>query len=530
MIQILLAAFLVFLTILYLRFKSKTSFWRRQGVAEEPATFPFGSQCIWDSIFQRIAFTQITDAAYKNHPEAPLVGIYETFGTPSVVIRDLDLAKQILVKDFDKFTERKPIGQEFVAAHSKNNHYMAKMLTELTGKEWKRTRASLTPIFTSGKLKGMVPLMHKVADECNLHLETLCGQNIESKEFMKNFALDVIVSTGFGFDSNTFKDPDNIFKKNADLMIGKKMDFQMILFFFLFFISPKLLKWIDMPFLNKDATLFFANMVLQSIEQRKKDGTRRNDLIDHVLDVMAKESKKETDLKNLEEEGDEGAVDSGVSHHWTQDEVKEVLVANSLLMFLAGFDTVSSTASVMLHFLAKNQHVQEKLYQEISNAIQEYGDEKLDYATIMKLPYLDMVLLESHRCYPVTHLDRASGTDYKVPGTDIVIPKNTFVRIPVPAIGKDAKYFPDPETFNPENFTEEKKAERHSFAYGGFGQGPRNCIAKRFATMEVKIAVARIVAKFNVLPCEKTVDELIPDPKSRSFLPKGDFWFTVEKR
>jgi len=48
--------------------------------------------------------------------------------------------------------------------------------------------------------------------------------------------------------------------------------------------------------------------------------------------------------------------------------------------------------------------------------------------------------------------------------------------------------------------------------------------------MEVKLALARIIYKFKVLPCQKTVDELIPDPTSRSFQPKGELWFTVEKR
>ena len=80
------------------------------------------------------------------------------------------------------------------------------MLTEIRGKEWKKTRSSLTPIFTSGKLKAMVPMIHKVADNCNTYLEGQTGKDIEGKDLIKTFALDVIVSTGFGFEINSFEE------------------------------------------------------------------------------------------------------------------------------------------------------------------------------------------------------------------------------------------------------------------------------------------------------------------------------------
>ena len=148
----------------------------------------------------------------------------------------------------------------------------------------------------------------------------------------------------------------------------------------------------------------------------------------------------------------------------------------------------------------------------------------------MNLPYMEMFFQESLRMYPLTHLERASNTAYKIPGTEITLPKDLLVRFPAPSIVKDPKYFPNPEVFNPENFTAANKNARHSLASGGFGHGPRNCIAQRFATMEVKIVVARILHKYRILPCDKTVDKLIPDPKSRSQQPKGEVWIKVELR
>ena len=170
------------------------------------------------------------------------------------------------------------------------------------------------------------------------------------------------------------------------------------------------------------------------------------------------------------------------------------------------------------------------MYKEISSVVKSHGNENLDYAAIMEMKYLDKVFHESQRFYSFTFLERACGKDYKVPGMDLIIPKNTAVRIPVTAICKDSIHYENPEEFNPENFSEEKKAKRSAYVTGSFGYGPRNCIAVRFATLEVKIAIARILNEFKVLPCNKTVDKLIPDPVSRAVLPKGGIWFTVEKR
>ena len=55
-----------------------------------------------------------------------------------------------------------------------------------------------------------------------------------------------------------------------------------------------------------------------------------------------------------------------------------------------------------------------------------------------------------------------------------------------PMIMKDEKYFSNPEKFDPDNFSPEKKAERNPYAFLAFGQGPRNCIGMRFALLQVQ--------------------------------------------
>jgi len=86
-----------------------------------------------------------------------IVGQYGPLGSKTLVIRDLEIAKHILVKDFDYFIDRRPFDLS-----KKANKYFSGMLTTLTGEKWKTMRGIMSPVFTSGKLKSMMPIIHKV--------------------------------------------------------------------------------------------------------------------------------------------------------------------------------------------------------------------------------------------------------------------------------------------------------------------------------------------------------------------------------
>jgi len=518
-LQIALAAIIVSFTAFYLYMKHRLSYWKRRGIPEDKGHFPFGSKHAWDFVQGKMSFTQMTNFAYETHPGEKVVGTYDMFGSPGLVIRDPDIAKLILVKDFENFMERKPVHYNMYDSNTKNNRYFPYMLTELRGQQWKNVRSSLTPVFTSGKLKNMIPLIHKVADNCETYLDKNIGVEFEAKELLKGYALDIIISTGFGYENDTLNNPENIFKKHADVMIGKTFSWKLIATILLFMICPRLLRWLDWAMFDKNTVDFFAALIVKTIKERKESGQRRNDLIDVCVDILEKERKENEKSVEDEEEAKR-----------RNEEMEKIIIANSLIMFLAGFDTVSNASSLMIYFLAKHQDCQERLYQEIQEAIESTGSTNFDYATIMNMPYMEKFFQETFRMYPFTHLERCSKEEYKIPDTDIVIPKGIFVRYAATAVVKDEKYYPNPEMFDPENYSAEKKVDRHPFVTGAFGHGPRNCIAQRFATMEVKIVIARLLSKYKIVPCSKTVDELIPDPRSRSGQPKGDIWVTVEKR
>jgi cytochrome P450 family 6 len=90
---------------------------------------------------------------------------------------------------------------------------------------------------------------------------------------------------------------------------------------------------------------------------------------------------------------------------------------------------------------------------------------------------------ETLRKYPILpFLDRFCSRDYPLRSPSgcgtVIIPKGTGVYIPVLALHHDPQYFPDPDKFDPERFTEENKHNRPNCVYLPFGEGPRTCIGK----------------------------------------------------
>lgn len=87
--------------------------------------------------------------------------------------------------------------------------------------------------------------------------------------------------------------------------------------------------------------------------------------------------------------------------------------------------------------------------------------------------------LETLRKYPpVPILNRMCTKEYNVPGTNTVIEKGIRLMIPVIGIHRDPEYYPDPDKFNPDRFSEENKQKLKPYTFLPFGDGPRVCIGE----------------------------------------------------
>lgn len=128
------------------------------------------------------------------------------------------------------------------------------------------------------------------------------------------------------------------------------------------------------------------------------------------------------------------------------------------------------------------------------------------YNDIQEMKYLEMVIKEAQRLYPSVPMIGREPTEYiTLSGT--TIPPGTNLNLFIMAMGYNDKVFPEPYKFDPERFSIENLSKRSSaYEYVPFSAGPRNCVGQKFAMLELKSVVSKIVRYFEVLPAK---DELI---------------------
>lgn len=215
---------------------------------------------------------------------------------------------------------------------------------------------------------------------------------------------------------------------------------------------------------------------------------------------------------------------------WHDDD----LVAQCLGFFFGGFDTNSTLLCFMSHELACNPIIQERLYNEIMETESLLDGNQLNYEALHKMKYLDMAITESLRKWPpLATIDRevAKPYEYTTPNEDkIKFQSGDFIIVPVYAIHMDPKYWPEPECFNPERFSDENKQNININAYLPFGSGQRNCIASRFAIMVAKTIFYYLLKDFRIEKCDKTPEPLTLRRQTLNMTSENGFWVKFKSR
>ena len=337
--------------------------------------------------------------------------------------------------------------------------------------------------------------------------------------------MDSLACCAFGLNPKSFEDNSGVFAKYAASVFQVSvLDNIKIMTRFLpgsVFLQQKL----NINFFKPKETKYFKDIILKTIQHRRETGVRVNDLIDLMLDCMKPAG-------NVEKADIDEPEDVHLKHHKKFVELNEdIIVSNCLLFLVAGYDTTGMTLAVMGYFLSKYPLVQTKLQEEIDQAFEENGGLLPEYQVIQELPYLEMCIMESLRMYsPAGALFRTCTKDYAFPGTNVSVMKDDLIILPVIGIHSDERYYPNPEEFNPENFSKEAKALRSPYTFLGFGQGPRGCIGMRFALLEAKVAMIEILHSFSFVYSNKNPEVLELDPSSETGYIKGGLFAKIQKR
>ncbi|KAF5889822.1 cytochrome P450 3A30-like [Clarias magur] len=391
---------------------------------------------------------------------------------PTFFIMDKEIMKTFLIKEcYSLFTNRR---------NFRLNGPLYDAVNIAENEDWRRIRSVLSPSFTSGRLKEMFGIMksHSRSLVENLGKTSERGESADIKEFFGAYSMDVVTSTAFSVDIESLNNPKDPFVSNIKKMLKFNFFNPLFLAVVLFpFITP-LLEKMDLAFFPTAVTdFFYASLQKIKSERVVKDHKKRVDFLQLMIDSQKPESD---DLKGLND---------------------HEILSQSMIFIFAGYETTSSTLSFLFYILASNPDTTKKLQKEIDETFPNKGD--VDYDGVMNMDYLDAVLNESLRLYPVAlRLERVCKKTVEING--LVIPKDSVVMVPIYALHRDPEYWPDPEAFKPERFTKENKESIDQYAYMPFGLGPRNCIGMRFALVAMKLAAVQILQRFDISLSEET--------------------------
>ena len=210
--------FLLFLLVLWYHNKTKKwNIFKSRGLPYARGYFPFGSKHNWRLLFvDGVAMSEQFKSYLDTHLEKEkLFGVYgHPDGDYCLMVNDLDIAKRMLIKDFDHFVNRTQFGIKF-NEKEESDMIFKDMFSMQKGDSWKIHRTLMSPVFTTGKLKLMYPLLLKTSQQLGKFVETnsKINKEIDSKEMFFNFALDGIATAGFGIELDSFSDPNSVFVK-----------------------------------------------------------------------------------------------------------------------------------------------------------------------------------------------------------------------------------------------------------------------------------------------------------------------------
>ncbi|XP_063618867.1 cytochrome P450 6B2-like [Cydia splendana] len=491
----------VIVSVLYYYFTRTFSYWKYRNVTG-PKPIPFFGN-MYRSTMRYDSMGIVFKNIYESFPREKVVGIFR-MTTPTLLVRDLDILKHILVKDFDNFADR---GLEF------SKEGLGQNLFHSDGETWRGLRSRFTPIFTNSKMKNMMYLLNDRADKFVDYVSEIIATSPEQDihRLLQKYTMSTITGCAFGLDIDTFRGDIQTLKRVDKEMFAPNYAVEFDMMF------PGVLKKLNMSAYPAYIRNFFKELVETVTTQRNGKPSNRKDFMDSILEM-----KNKKQLEVVKKHGDQETS--------TIDITNGVIEAQAFVFYAAGYETSASTMGFMFYQLALDTKIQDRLRNEIDEYLERHSN-RIELDTLNELQYLDQVFSETLRMYPIgDNLQRKAGNDYNLPGTDVTIAKDQVIFVSVSGIHYDEKYYPEPEKFDPDRFSPENVAARHPFAYLPFGHGPRHCIGMRFARVQSWVCIIRFLSKFRLEAGKNTVRSFSNDPYRVVIAPNKTLYVNVYPR
>jgi cytochrome P450/NADPH-cytochrome P450 reductase len=389
----------------------------------------------------------------------------DMMGAPLVVVSGHDLVDELSdEKRFDKAV-RGPLRR--VRAVAGDGLFTA----DTTEPNWSKAHNILLQPFGNRAMQSYHPSMVDIADQLVKKWERLNGdEEIDVVHDMTALTLDTIGLCGFDYRFNSFY----------------RRDYH---------------PFVESLVRSLETIMMIRGLPMENLWMQKRrrdlaaDVTFMNKMVDEIVAERRKNAEAAADKKDML-----GAMMTGVDR-LTGEQLDDVNIRYQINTFLiAGHETTSGLLSCTLYALLKHPEVLRKAYEEVDRVLGPDINARATYQQVTQLTYITQILKEALRLWPPAPAYGISPLKDETIGGKYKLKKNTFVTVLVLALHRDPSVWgPNPDAFDPENFSREAEAARPVNAWKPFGNGQRACIGRGFAMHEAALAIGMILQRFKLI-------------------------------
>ncbi len=389
----------------------------------------------------------------------------DMMGAPIVIVSGHDLVDELSdEKRFDKAV-RGPLRR--VRAVAGDGLFTA----DTTEPNWSKAHNILMQPFGNRAMQSYHPSMVDIAEQLVKKWERLNGdEEIDVVHDMTALTLDTIGLCGFDYRFNSFY----------------RRDYH---------------PFVESLVRSLETIMMIRGLPMENLWMHKRrrdlagDVAFMNKMVDEIVAERRKNAEAAEGKKDML-----GAMMTGVDRV-TGEQLDDVNIRYQINTFLiAGHETTSGLLSCAIYALLKHPDVLKKAYEEVDRVLGPDIDAKPTYQQVTQLTYITQILKEALRLWPPAPAYGISPLGDETIGGKYKLKKNTFITVLVLALHRDPSVWgPNPDAFDPENFSREAEAARPVNAWKPFGNGQRACIGRGFAMHEAALAIGMILQRFKLI-------------------------------
>lgn len=306
-----IALFWIFSTLTFNHWKQLGVFYRKP--------FPFiGNMGLL--LLMKQSVHEMYDQLYRLIDKLPYGGFFE-MRSPVLILKDPEIIRRVLITDFKYFIDR---GFSFTNVNKQLNP-LNEHLFHYTGQRWKVLRQKMSPVFTSGKLKGM---QNQISDCVSMFIDNVemgmtdDGKDIDLKDVFPQLTVDVTGSCAFGIECNAIK-LKNDFRMFAHEVLKPRVS--LLVKYFLQVIDKRLPHLFQLTDFPSYYIKFFQNVVYDAVLHRRQNNMQRCDLLQQLMDMQnaAVDSKFSKDVgeKSLSKDSKSSLSNQVTLFEWKQKHI-----------------------------------------------------------------------------------------------------------------------------------------------------------------------------------------------------------------